>query len=157
MPLHRLRHTFPQRVSEWLLAAAMTVWGLLLARQGSAALDEAFYAPLTAVMGVKAWAAYCVSVGVFRLSALAINGSWRPTPHLRAIAATLSTLFWLQIAWGAVTIGAPVAVAAVYPLLLILELHAAYRASMEARVADMDARKTMKRPVAPEERQAAHG
>ncbi len=138
--MSRLSHTFPLRVVEWLLALSMTTWGVLLAMDPHA-LQDAFFQPMLAVGSAGAWTIFCLGIGLLRLKALAVNGAWRPTPHLRAVTSILSAFLWTQLAWGVVAYGAPIAVAAIYPLLLIAELQVVYRASAEARAADDRARR----------------
>lgn len=134
----------PARAAEWALGAVLFNWGwiLLLPRQ---TMGREAYDLMLAVAPEAAWGIGCLAVGAVRLLALVINGTFAQTaysrysPHVQAGMSILSCFFWLQIvlSFALAPVGTGVAV---YPVLLVLDLYCAYRASRDAQHSDEVAR-----------------
>jgi len=131
----------PARASEWALGAIMFNWGwiLLLPRDQYAASGA--FDLLERIMPEVMLGMLCLALGAARLFALTINGTFtnstysRYSPHVRASVALLSCAVWLQISLSFVT--APFGTgAAVYPVLLVLDLYSTFRAARDAKQAD---------------------
>ncbi|MGO4287491.1 hypothetical protein [Bosea sp. TAB14] len=99
------------------------------------------------MMKESTWGWFAIAIGVFRLLALVVNGTFSGTwygrwsPHVRALASFLSCFLWLQITFGLLASDAATTGLAVYPGLLVLDamnIVAATKdaASMDRVVAD---------------------
>jgi hypothetical protein len=90
---------FPRR-SEWAGAALLCFGGWVLSTNPDlmATSQGKAFDLMKATFTQPTWAALLMYGGGLRLVVLAINGSWRKSPHLRALAAILSGFFWWQIA-----------------------------------------------------------
>lgn len=140
--MSRFATTFPRRVTEWASATTVASLGILI----SAGTMHGFLTPLAAgelylgglarVAPLAIWGPLLILLGLWRLSALAINGAWRPTPHMRALTAALSGLVYLQLIIGVVAAAGPILALAMLPPLLGAEIYVSMRASEEAREAD---------------------
>lgn len=135
----------PTRVTEWALAAILFNWGgiLLLPQETFAG---ASYQAMLVIAPESTWGVGCLAIGAARLLALVINGTFadsaysRWSPRVRVVASVLSTFFWLQIVLSFVAGGTYGTGMAVYPVLLVLELYSAHRASRDTRYSDEAAR-----------------
>lgn len=128
---------FPQRVSEWIMG------GLLLFYTAAISVDEsAFDGPsfsvLLSLADRETWALICMVVGLVRMAALVINGSFhnfRHAPHLRAFASAGAGIFWGQIVLGLVVAviwqDGRLHVVAVYMTFMTFELWNFFRASAD--------------------------
>ena len=138
---------FPQRVSEWVMTAAILGWGYMLAGEAAAFSATPSFRELSRIADEDTWALICLLVGMARLAALIVNGTFRGfrySPHLRGAASLVACVFWGQItlgmlvAWiGAGAIGTGVVA---YGAFMTLELWNLFRAwadvgaSRQARV-----------------------
>jgi len=84
------------RSVEWLLASMMVAWGVGLMLPGDTMLLPQ-YRLLAAIAPEPVWAAWSLSMGSIRIIALYVNGSWRRTPLLRVMGATLGLIWWLVL------------------------------------------------------------
>lgn len=117
---HGVRHTFPMRWLEWLMSIFIIVWGdSLLGRSSSPLWNSMIY-----WFPLWVWGWSMMTVGVLRLIALGINGTFRNTlysrysPMVRGLTAGFCGLLWLAVALSA---------AAMLPLFFfILEMFVAY-------------------------------
>lgn len=132
----RLQKTFPLRVAEWALALVMFNWGFMLYCHPGTILSRPYFANLLRIMPEDWWTAVCLTLGVVRLGALAVNGAWRATPHFRAFTAFFCGLIWLAISFGLASNELPALGLATYPVFALLDWYNVYRASADARVAD---------------------
>ena len=101
----------------------------------------AIYAPLLSIMTQEFWAGLTISIGAFRLVALAINGLWRPTAHFRAIGAAIGTIVWGSLL--SITIIDSEARApgiSIFSMLLVLEFMSLWFAAGDAKLVDQAAK-----------------
>jgi len=136
--IRRIRHGviehFPIRASEWVMASAMTSWGLIVLVVDRM-FDQTFAWQMMAAMADEnAWGAGAVAVGVLRLIALLLNGtfagSWYSTysPHVRAAMSMASCFLWLSISIGLLFSGSASTGMVIYPHLFFLDAVNYYRA-----------------------------
>ena len=90
---------FPRR-SEWAGAALLCLGGWVLSSNPDlmATSSGKAFDLMKATFTQPTWAQLLMVGGGLRLMVLAINGAWRRSPHLRALASILSGFFWWQIA-----------------------------------------------------------
>lgn len=141
MMILKLTKTFPIRVTEWLLAGIMFSWAVVAWNLTPYDWDASLYTGLRRVADDnQTWATFAFLIGGTRLAALAINGAWRPSPHLRAIGAFFACFMWLQITLGIASAEIRATGIAIYPWLLIADIYNVFRASHDARISDDRAR-----------------
>jgi hypothetical protein len=131
-----LRETFPARASEWALGMILFLWSVVLNANPDLFLTTPTYRALDGVIQQETWAILCLLAGGGRLGALAINGAWRRSPHIRAVAAFVGALFWFEISVGAFQGGSFGTALAVYPVLFLLDCFNAIRAMGDAGRSD---------------------
>lgn len=136
MTLAGLRQTFPARASEWALSLMLFLWSVILVANVDLFAAGRSYAALSQLMSQESWAMWCLAIGGGRLIILAVNGAWRRSPHLRALGAFLSGLFWFLISIGLLQAGAYNTGLAIYPVLFLLDAFNAIRAMGEAGRSD---------------------
>ena len=120
--------TFPQRLAEWLFAAQLCTWGLILLRPEDTFGLSTSMGPLLRVATEGTWAWYAASVGSVRLLALFVNGWLVPHTYLfRIICSFLSVLAWLTISLGLMSSGNASTGLAVYPWIFVAEMVCLYR------------------------------
>ena len=118
---------FPARRSEWVLAVIMVVWGWILISPSPTFAGNPAWAQMAAMMSETAWGWFAIGIGIFRLIALIINGTFAGTwygrwsPHVRAFASFLTCFLWFQISFGLWASDAATTGLAVYPGLLVLD------------------------------------
>lgn len=132
----RLQKTFPMRIAEWLAAFVMANWGVMLLLNPGIMERSVSWANMLEMAPERCWGFAALGIGVVRLAALAINGAWRRSPHLRSICAFLAVFLWLQITFALLTNGVTTTAVAVYPWFLLLDVWNAGRAAGDARVSD---------------------
>lgn len=94
---------FPQRVSEWVMTAAILGWSAVLAIDQSTFETSRSFTEIARYGDEEHWALICLIVGLLRLAALVVNGTFRQfrySPHLRGFASIAACIFWGQIALG---------------------------------------------------------
>jgi hypothetical protein len=156
MMIVKLTKTFPIRVTEWLLAGIMLSWSIVCWNLSPAAWSALSYSGLSRLAQQDTWAFFAFWIAVVRLSALTINGAWRPSPHLRATGAFLACFMWAQISLGLLTSEVSSMGLAVYPWLLLADIYNVFRASHDARLSDDRARAAHVRGVREGADAAAH-
>jgi hypothetical protein len=134
MIILRFHKTFQLRVTEWALATILFNWGVLTIFNPGI-LDQSF-AGLLRLTTEAQWGAMCLVLAVMRLMALAVNGAWRPTPHIRAVTSACGMLMWILLSFALANGGKASLGLAVYPVFAVLDIYNVYRASSDARVAD---------------------
>lgn len=128
--------TFPTRATEWGKAVMLFLWGVVLAFNTDLLATTPSLTPSLQLASQPAWAYACLVVGGARLVMLVINGAWRRSPHLRAVAAFISCFFWFQISVGLIEAGTYGTGLAIYPVLLALEIYNVFRAARDAGTSD---------------------
>jgi len=126
-----ISHHFAARAAEWATSIMLFRFGMVLL-DPSPTFDGQAYAELARIASEAAWGWTCLLVGGARLIALTINGSMRQSPMVRAWAAGLSALFWLQITVGFYMAAPDSTAMAIYPVLLCLDGYNAIRAAGDA-------------------------
>lgn len=94
---------FPQRVSEWIMTAAILGWASVLGADPTTFETSPSFSVLAAYGTETNWSLVCLAVGMARLVALVINGTFRQfqySPHLRGAASFIACVFWGQISLG---------------------------------------------------------
>ncbi|MDR7032919.1 hypothetical protein [Mesorhizobium sp. BE184] len=94
---------FPQRVSEWIMTAAILGWSSVLAGDTNTFATSKSFVVLASYFSEPNWSLICFIVGMTRLAALVVNGTFRQfaySPHLRGAASFIACVFWGQIALG---------------------------------------------------------
>ncbi|WP_309084143.1 hypothetical protein [Chelativorans sp.] len=98
-----IREHFPQRVSEWVLTGAILGWAAVLSGDGNTFANAPSFSELARMADEDTWAVICLVVGLLRLTALVINGTFRAfpySPHMRGLASFAACIFWGQVALG---------------------------------------------------------
>lgn len=131
-----LKETFPTRASEWALGAIIFLWAVMLSANPDLFVESRSFVPLARIFDQDTWTLLCLAIGGGRLLMLAINGAWRRSPHLRAIAAFISCFFWFQISLGFFQAGTYGTGLAVYPVLFALDVYNTFRAAGDAGSSD---------------------
>lgn len=140
MLIVRFKETFRERAPEWALATGMLGWGLLaLCSPGLFQVQE-FFHPLLMMMAQDVWGVLALSVGILRLVFLVINGAWRPSAHIRAIGCVLGSMLWGALFIAALSLGWLTPTAALYGILLGLDLLSLWFSAGDAKLADLSAR-----------------
>lgn len=127
------------RLSEWGLATALMLWGVVLLLPYPS-FSNPVYAHMESLMREERWGIVCFTIGAARLVILIVNGSWRITPHLRAVAAFLSSIVWFQVTLGLIAVGSYNTGLAIYPVCVVMDIICMFRSVAEARVNDEIAR-----------------
>lgn len=98
-----IRVHFPTRVSEWIMTGAVLGWATVLGADHNTFGSSPSFVVLAHYGSEEAWAFLCLFVGLLRLTALTVNGTFRTfrySPHLRGMASFIACVFWGQIALG---------------------------------------------------------
>lgn len=130
------RETFPTRASEWALGTMLFLWAVVLTLNPDLFTESRSFVAMARFMPQETWALLCLIAGGGRLLMLAVNGAWRRTPHLRALAAFVSCFFWFQISVGLLQAGTFGTGLAIYPVLFTLDVYNVFRASRDAGSSD---------------------
>jgi hypothetical protein len=134
MMIAHFRLRFRERISEWMCAYIIFCSGLIFL-EPSVTFHTPTYIPLARIASEDVWGWVCLIVGSARIIVLFINGLWLPSYRLRSALAVLSTIFWIQLALGAVFFNTQGLGAAIFPALLFGDLYAAYKALVDYRLA----------------------
>ena len=92
----RTRYTFRERAPEWILSFGLILWGIFVLAIPTL-FDSGTYKVLLSVMSQEAWGWAPIIIGLFRLMALAINGHWKNSTHLRALGAVGGVTIWASL------------------------------------------------------------
>lgn len=128
------RDHFHARLSEWEHGMIMFGLGFLYLSR-----PEALSMPAWTMLPawVTPWlSGGLVAGGAIRLLVLAINGSARPTPHIRAWMAGTSALIWMQLFFWIYDSGRPTALLVFFATLFVFDVANAMRAAGDAAGVD---------------------
>lgn len=105
-------HLYVRR-SEWACAIILTWWGFALLSPGGTFDISPTYSGLRRIASETAWGTVCATVGITRLLALVINGTFpgnwysQYSLHVRSLTAYLTAIIFIMIALGILTAPAP--------------------------------------------------
>lgn len=134
---HGVRHGFPGRWLEWVMGAFIIVWGARLLDS-----SNSFVTPSHAWDGLAHWApdyvwgTAMILVGVLRILALLINGTFRDTlysqysPLVRAMSAGLCGSLWLFVELSVASVGTQGSIT--YAVICIIDFSTSYHVMGEA-------------------------
>lgn len=140
----RFKETFRERMPEWVQAAGMMGWGLLVLASSGLFYTQEFFHPLLLIMGQMEWGLAALLVGTIRLIFLVINGAWRPSAHIRAAGCVLGTILWGSLLVSAFSLNWLTPTSSIYAMLLALDLLSLWFAAGDAKLADLAARSKLK-------------
>lgn len=98
-----IRSHFEMRFIEWLMGFTLVWWGLRLIGENDAWSNEAAWIGLTQYLPENTWGWISIALGLARLIALAINGTFQNTiysrfsPMVRGITSIASGAMWLLV------------------------------------------------------------
>jgi hypothetical protein len=127
-----IRDHFESRVTEWIMGASITWYGLRLVGPENAWSNPEAWAGMTRIMSEDAWGWVCIGLGLIRLVALVINGTFANTaysrfsPHVRGVSAVLGAGFWFMV-FLSVSV-ASTSGSGIYQLPLVLDCWCVYHA-----------------------------
>lgn len=93
---------FEARFVEWVMGGTAVWYGLKLVGEETAWTNTAAWQNMSSIMPENEWGWVCVSLGIARLLALAINGTFantaysRYSPVVRGLTAIVGAWFWLM-------------------------------------------------------------
>lgn len=130
------------RLTEWLMAGFLAVFGLRLLGPGETFASSGGYDHMAAIMTESQWGGSLVAVAGLRIAALTINGSYKPlapwSPVIRSATAFTSAAAWYLIA-QTLYLGNPAGTGwSTYGLCLVADI---YLANVIARDAGATGRK----------------
>lgn len=128
----RIQHRFGPRMSEWIIAWIMFVWGLVLLLPA-----DTFEGPnfefFKAVMSEFHWGIAMAFIGLSRIGGLIVNGARRNvTPWIRVISALFGFMIWVGICVAFSLSGVVSTWIAIYPTFALVEIVNIYRAAHDA-------------------------
>ena len=138
------RHRFALRVPDWFSGSVILSFGLCLVHWPEMFVTfHAFYALLDEIGSAQTWGVVCVTIGVLRLIALTVNGTFpkfRWSPHIRFVMAMASAFVWFQITLALIVSHMATTGLAVYPHLFLFDLYNVFLAASEAGMVERAAR-----------------
>lgn len=135
----------PERVAEWALAIVLVRFGWTLLQPGDTFALSPTFTDMANMASENVWGWGCFLIGVVRLLALIVNGTFwdtiysRYSPHVRGITAVISIFAWTNICYGMWASGVNTTGLAVYPVLLVLDIWCVFHAFGDAKAADVRA------------------
>lgn len=87
-----------ERLTEWLFASMMVGWGAYLILPIDTFAGPQ-YALLAAIAPENVWGAFSLAIGMIRLTALWVNGSWKRTPAFRLAGSMFGVSWWLTMTY----------------------------------------------------------
>ncbi|GAB5506701.1 MAG: hypothetical protein Rhirs2KO_18640 [Rhizobiaceae bacterium] len=129
------RETFEARASEWALAVATLLWGLIVLSEPGRFDNSRAYADFLIYASQETWGMAFVLIGAARLTILFFNGTIHRSPHLRLLAAFATCFLWSQIVIGLLAADGFTGLA-MYPVALALDIFNTLRAAREAGIID---------------------
>ena len=98
-----IKSHLPDRLPEWVMGFAILNYGLGLVGPGDAWTSPTAWAAMAHYAPENAWGWLCVMLGIARLMALVINGTFADTaysrfsPHVRGSTAVAALGFWMMV------------------------------------------------------------
>lgn len=136
--------SFRNRMPEWVLAAGLLLWGILVCMYPIALTTESSHI-ITAVVSPFGWGIIAIIAGLIRLIFLIINGAWRPSAHIRAIGSIISASLCGAIVVSTITSVSLIIVTVPYVILLVLDLISLWFSAEDAKLADLRAKSRLKK------------
>lgn len=137
----QFRDTFRERLPEWVTSATLVFWGLIVLTETSDLWTQQYFSVLANIAEQRTWGMITLILGSLRLVALAVNGIWRPTAHIRALGAMCGMLVWTAIILSYIALPWNPPALATKSALWVLDLSALWFAAGDAKVADTLAKK----------------
>jgi len=131
-----VRDHFESRFFEWVMGLTLVWWGLRLVGPEDAWSNQQAWRNMLDIMSENAWGWVFILVGVARIIALTVNGTFQDTfyarysPQVRALTATASAILWFMVEMS--VINSSSSGAGIYHLPLIIELWCMRHAWKEA-------------------------
>jgi len=128
-------HNFAIRVSDWFAGFVMLSFGLVLIYCPWAFGNSPWYALLEQIAKPDVWGVVCGFIGLLRIGALTVNGTFpafRWSPHLRFAMSMLSCFVWFQVTLGLLAAREATVAFAMFPQLLVFDLYNVFLAASEA-------------------------
>jgi hypothetical protein len=126
---------FRSRITDWAVSGALAWTALIMLDTDQTQFSARAFAFLARLMAPHVWAYCALLLGLARLLALVINGTF---PRYRAIVtaargglALVSTMFWLNIMLASLDAWPPPLSTGVWPFMLVLELYNVYLGALE--------------------------
>lgn len=142
MMIRELQKHFPARIPEWANAWCLLGWGAYTILHPGV-FQQPYLQGLVDAAGAvttfeaeRFWGLVTVVVGMTRLCALFVNGSYSRTPMIRLIASLVSAFVWTQIILGIWVTDVPAHGLVMYTTALVLDLISAYRAACDTAIAE---------------------
>jgi hypothetical protein len=132
-------HNFAIRVSDWFAASVMLSFGMLLMLCGVTLGHDRTFGLLWQYAPPWVWGYVCLLIGVGRIAALVVNGtfpSFRWSPHIRMAMAAFSVFVWFQITLGVLARDGGSVMIAFFPNLFLFDLYNLFLAASEAGVSE---------------------
>ncbi len=133
---HAVSERYPTRSVEYMLAWALISWAFMLSLPW-VSLDGSLYSYLTLLAPEWVWCTVGIGTGFMRLFALMRNGSWKKSPYLRLIGASLGFNFWLLLfvlyGMAMFTGAAAFPMYGFLPVFMFFEAYSSYRCGQDAR------------------------
>lgn len=123
---------FEARVNEWVMAATSIWYGSKLIGANVAWSNPDAWAGMLNWMSEEAWGWNCIGLGIARLLALAVNGTFSETwyarfsPLVRGVSSILGATFWFLVFLSVNAVAT--AGSGIYQLPLVLELWCVFHA-----------------------------
>ena len=125
----RIRHRFGPRMTEWVVAVQMSLWGLVLLLPADTFDGEAWLL-FRSVMSENAWGALMLFFGLLRLGGLVVNGARKNvTPWIRIISAAFGFFVFVGISCCFALSGVVSTWIAIYPTIALVEIANMFRAA----------------------------
>lgn len=133
----RFKENFRERMPEWFLALGILFWGIICLLSPTLFQISLTFKPLLVLMDQVTWGLAAVVVGSIRLIFLIINGSWRPSAHIRALGSAGGALLWGGMFISTLNLNLLVPTTSIYFILMILDLISLWFAAGDAKIADL--------------------
>lgn len=128
----QIAHRFGPRMTEWLIAFIMFIWGAVLLLPVTTFEGENWIF-FRAVMSEDSWGWTMMLLGFARIVGLIINGSLKNvTPWIRVVSAGGAFIVWVGIIVAFSLSGVVDTWIAIYPVIAVGELVNIYRAAHDA-------------------------